>query len=135
MNPKQFIKVSKDGKTIIVPDVNRAFYLSQGATITTPTKEECEKTFPEIAEQEKSRERKHHSSYVTNTTGGDMTSLRNERDALRHENQTLRDENETLRAQIAALTQDPDGDTQSDQEQTETPAKPAKQRGGRRSKK
>ena len=48
MNTKQFIKVTKDGKSFVIPVQNKSFYLSQGAEVTEPTKEEVLEAFPEF---------------------------------------------------------------------------------------
>ena len=57
MNTKQFIKVTtKSGKSFVIPMQNKQYYLSQGATITEPTKEEVLATFPELAKSNKTQD-------------------------------------------------------------------------------
>lgn len=53
MNTKQFIKVTpKDGKKpFVIPAQNKSFYISQGAEITEPTKDEVLEAFPELVEK------------------------------------------------------------------------------------
>ena len=146
MNTKAFIKVTpkEGGKAYIMPEGNRAFYLSQGATIETPTVEEIAKAFPEVVEAEKRRAAIAAQAQAQAKRTDAMTELRNERDALKHDNQKLRDENKALKAEIDALKAikqinvpvDPDTESNETHE-SETPVEqPAKKsRGGRRSKK
>lgn len=145
MNTKAFIKVTpkEGGKSYIMPEGNRAFYLSQGATITTPTADEIAKAFPEVVEAEKRRNAIAAQAQAQAKRTDAMTELRNERDALKHDNQKLRDENKALNAELeklkSAKNDAPVDPTKEDEEthEPETPVEEAakKSRGGRRSKK
>ncbi len=57
MNTKAFIKVTpKDGgRPVVLPEGNRAFYLSQGAKIETPTEAEIFAAFPEVEKEERKK--------------------------------------------------------------------------------
>lgn len=144
MNTKAFIKVTPKGggKSVVMPEGNRSFYLSQGAEITTPTPEEVLQAFPELAKAEKKRESEKNAKVITRERVDTITELRNERDALKHENQILRDENSRLKSEIkslkAATTPAPESPVDEPEKvvEPEAPAKPAtKSRGGRRSRK
>lgn len=83
MNVKQFIKVTPKGggKSHIIPEGNRAYYLSQGAKIETPTREEVLKAFPEI-KREKQAE----------SDAQDAAKLKAEIKALKRDNASLKDD-------------------------------------------
>lgn len=86
----KFIKVTpKGGGTpVILPDVNRTFYLSQEATIETPTEAEIMAQFPEYAARVARKQ--------TATPQG-----RNNNDSLKHQIQKLNDEVTRLKKDVA----------------------------------
>lgn len=87
MNTKDYIKVTKGGRSHILLAGNKAFYQSQGYTITEPTKEEVLKAFPELVKKE-TRE---------------SASQQNELEELKKANADLTKENEELKAENESL--------------------------------
>lgn len=87
MNTKDYIKVTKGGRSHILLAGNKAFYQSQGYTITEPTKEEVLKAFPELVKKETS----------------ENASQQNELEELKKANADLTKENEELKAENESL--------------------------------
>lgn len=149
MNTKAFIKVTpKDGgRPVVLPEGNRAFYLSQGAKIETPTEAEIFAAFPEVEKAERKKIAEKNAEIARAKAQNALTELRNDRDKLKRENQSLREEAAKKDAEIARLEaeieeiksqadHEPENhEPASDPEKSEeaAPEKP-KSRGGRRAK-
>lgn len=94
MNTKDYIKVTKGGRSHILLAGNKAFYQSQGYTITDPTQEEVLKAFPELVKKE-TRE--------SASQQNELEELKNANADLTKENEELKAENESLKAENESL--------------------------------
>lgn len=105
MNTKAFIKVTpKDGgRPVVLPEGNRAFYLSQGAKIETPTEAEIFAAFPEVEKAERKKIAEKNAEIARAKAQNTLAELRNDRDKLKRENQSLREEVAKKDAEIARL--------------------------------
>lgn len=127
MNTKNYIKVTKGGRSHILLAGNKAFYQSQGYTITEPTKEEVLKAFPELVKKETresarqqneleelkkanadlTKENEELKAENESLKGGEnaeeLAEARKAADALQESNEKLLKENEELKAQVEEL--------------------------------
>ena len=127
MNTKDYIKVTKGGRSHILLAGNKAFYQSQGYTITEPTKEEVLKAFPELVKKETresasqqneleelkkanadlTKENEELKAENESLKGGEnaeeLAEARKAADALQESNEKLLKENEELKAQVEEL--------------------------------
>lgn len=89
----KYIKVSEEGKpSIVILAANKAYYLSKGAKITSPTQEEIAEFFPEEKKNDIQSE-----NIVENE------ALKARIVELETENEALKAENEMLKARITEL--------------------------------
>ena len=98
MNLKRYIKVTPkdDPKAVILLATNRDFYLSQGAKVEPPTKEEVLEAFPEL--------RPHYNAEQAQAAAQAKATEQDARIAdLEQQLATLQAENATLKEELAAL--------------------------------